>query len=204
MDNVKYVEKDQTVYAVLDKAVPQIGGDQVWASGYSGSGVRVAVIDTGIDGSHPDLNGSKIEHGVDYVNNNTTPYDDNGHGAHMYGTIAGTGAADNGQYKGVAPNATLMVAKVLDKNGVGSSSAEISAIDWAVQNHADVISLSLGSPVHVQAVDDAVDNAINAGIVVVIAAGNNRGGFLIRSIARAMIPMLLPLGCGPGRPDRIF
>ena len=102
-DNVKYVEKYQEVHALLDKAVVQIGADKVWASGYTGKGVKVCVIDTGVDASHPDLNGNKVVAWVDYVNGKTTPYDDHGHGTHVSSTIAGTGAASSGQYKGVAP-----------------------------------------------------------------------------------------------------
>jgi serine protease AprX len=176
MSNVKYVEKDGTMHALLDKAVPQIGGDKVWAAGYTGKGVKVCVIDTGIDGSHPDLNGNKVVGWVDYVNGKTTPYDDHGHGTHCSGTIAGTGAAANGQYKGVAPEASLMGAKVLGKDGSGQNSNIIKGIQWAVQNGADVISMSLGSTTHSQATDDAINNAIKAGVVCVIAAGNSGPG----------------------------
>ena len=105
MSGVKYVEKDQQVHVLLDKAVPQIGGDQVWAAGYTGKGIKVAVIDTGVDASHADLNGNKVVGWVDYVNGKTSPYDDHGHGTHVSSTIAGTGAASSGKYKGVAPEA---------------------------------------------------------------------------------------------------
>ena len=173
LGNVKYVEKEQTVQVLLDKAVPQIGADKVWASGYTGKGVKVAVIDTGVDTNHPDLNGNKVVAWVDYVNGKTTPYDDHGHGTHVSSTIAGTGNASNGQYKGVAPEASLMVAKVLSSSGSGSDTNIIKAIDWAVKNGAQVISMSLGSTTHSQAMDDAVNNAVKAGVVVVIAAGNS-------------------------------
>lgn len=145
LDNVKYVEKDQEVKVLLDKAVPQIGADQVWASGYTGKGVKVAVIDTGVDASHPDLNGNKVVGWVDYVNGRSTPYDDHGHGTHVSSTIAGTGNASNGQYKGVAPEASLMVAKVLSAQGSGSSTNILKGMDWAVKNGAQVISMSLWS-----------------------------------------------------------
>jgi len=102
MSNVKYVEKEQTMSVLLDKAVPQIGGDQVWAAGYTGQGVKVCVIDTGVDATHPDLDGNKVVGWVDYVNGKTTPYDDHGHGTHVSSTICGTGAAENGKYKGGA------------------------------------------------------------------------------------------------------
>lgn len=173
LGNVKYVEKEQTVQVLLDKAVPQIGADKVRASGYTGKGVKVCVIDTGVDTNHPDLNGNKVVAWVDYVNGKTTPYDDHGHGTHVSGTIAGTGNASNGQYKGVAPEASLMVAKVLSSSGSGSDTNIIKAIDWAVKNGAQVISMSLGSTTHSQAMDDAVNSAVKSGVVVVIAAGNS-------------------------------
>ena len=176
MSNVKYVEKDGTMQVLLDKAVPQIGGDQVWAAGYTGKGVKVCVIDTGIDASHPDLNGNKVVGWVDYVSGKTTPYDDHGHGTHCSSTIAGTGAAANGQYKGVAPEASLMGAKVLGKDGSGQNSNIIKGIQWAVQNGADVISMSLGGSTHSQATDDALNAAIRAGVTCVIAAGNSGPG----------------------------
>lgn len=176
LSNVKYVEKEQTVQAFLDKAVPQIGADQVWASGYTGKGVKVCVIDTGADANHPDLNGGKVVAWIDYVNGKTTPYDDHGHGTHVSSTIAGTGAASNGQYKGVAPEASLMEAKVLNSGGSGSDTNIVKAIDWAVQNGAQVISMSLGSTTHSQVMDDAVNAAVSKGVVCVIAAGNSGPG----------------------------
>jgi subtilisin family serine protease len=174
---VKYVEKDREVHVLLDKAVPQIGADQAWASGYTGKGVKVCVIDTGVDANHPDLNGSKVVAWVDYVNGRTAPYDDHGHGTHVSSTIAGTGNASGGQYKGVAPEASLLEAKALDGNGSGSNANIIKAIDWAVQNGAQVISMSLGSRTHSQAMDDAVASAVDSGVTVVIAAGNEGPGY---------------------------
>jgi serine protease AprX len=173
LDSVKYVEKDQECQILLDKAVPQIGADKVWAAGYTGKGVKVCVIDTGIDASHPDLNGNKVVAWVDYVNGRTTPYDDHGHGTHVSSTIAGTGNASNGQYKGVAPEASLMGAKVLSAQGSGSNTNILKGIDWAVQNGAQVISMSLGSSQHSQAMDDAVRSATSRGVTVVVAAGNS-------------------------------
>lgn len=176
MKNVMYVEKDQTVHVQLDKAVPIIGAPEVWDTGYTGKGVKVAVIDTGIDASHPDLNGNKVVGWVDYVQGKTTPYDDHGHGTHVSSIIAGTGSASDGKYKGVAPEASLIGVKVLSKDGSGSNTNIIKGIDWAVQNHAQVISMSLGGSQHSQATDDAINNAIKAGVVCVIAAGNSGPG----------------------------
>lgn len=173
LSDVKYVEKDQVCQILLDKAVPQIGADKVWAAGYTGKGVKVCVIDTGIDASHPDLNGNKVVAWADYVNGKTTPYDDHGHGTHVSSTIAGTGNVSSGQYKGVAPEASLMVAKVLSGQGSGSNTNILKGIDWAVQNGARVISMSLGSNSHSQAMDDAIKSAVSRGVTVVVAAGNS-------------------------------
>jgi serine protease AprX len=170
LDNVKSVQKSQVL---LDKAVPLIGADKVWAAGYTGKGVKVAVIDTGVDASHPDLNGDKVVAWVDFVNGKTSPYDDHGHGTHVSSTIAGTGNASDGKYRGVAPNASLMEAKVLSGDGSGSDANIIKGIDWAVLNGAQVISMSLGSTAHDQAIDDAVAGAVSKGVTVVVAAGNS-------------------------------
>ena len=172
LGTVKYVEKDQLVHADLDRAVPQIGADLVQDLGYDGSGVSVCVIDTGIDASHPDMNDGKVIKWVDYVQHRTTPYDDNGHGTHVSSTIAGTGSASGGLYQGVAPGASLMGAKVLDSSGSGSYSDVLAGINWAVTNNARVISMSLGGG-HSQAMDDAVTNSVNHGVVVVVSAGNS-------------------------------
>jgi len=176
LGDVKYVEKEQQVHVLLDKAVPQIGADKVWAEGYTGKGVKVCVIDTGVDASHPDLSGNKVVAWVDYVNGKPTPYDDHGHGTHVSSTIAGTGNASDGKYKGVAPEASLMEAKVLNSQGSGSNTNILKAIDWAVSNGAQVISMSLGSSSHSQAMDDAIKNAVSKGVVVVVAAGNSGPG----------------------------
>ncbi|HEY3272651.1 MAG TPA: S8 family serine peptidase, partial [Methanocella sp.] len=172
LDHVKYVEKDQLAYATLDRAVPQIDADEVQDLGYDGSGVKVCVIDTGIDVGHPDLNSGKVVGWVDFVKGLGSPYDDHGHGTHCAGTIAGTGIASGGQYAGVAPGASLMGAKVLGSDGSGSYSDILAAINWAVTNNANVISMSLGGK-HSQALDDAVNNAISHNVTVVVAAGNN-------------------------------
>jgi subtilisin family serine protease len=173
LPNVKYVEKDGLVQAQLDQAVPQIGANQVWDLGYNGSGVKVAIVDSGIDGDHPDLNGGKIVAWADFVNGqNATPYDDYGHGTHCAGIAAGTGSASDGLYTGVAPGASLMDAKVLNETGSGYFSDLVKGIEWAVANNAQVISLSLGAYPHNQTLDDAVDSAIEQGVIVVVAAGN--------------------------------
>ncbi len=172
MNNVKYVEKDITFHATLDKAVPIIGAPQVWDLGYTGKGVKVALIDSGIDGTHPDLKGRIVEW-KDLVANKDTPYDDFGHGTHCAGIIGGNGAASNGKYKGVAPEISFIGIKVLGKDGSGSLSDILDGINYAANSDAQVISMSLGSDEHSRAMDDAVCNAVAKGKIVVCAAGNS-------------------------------
>ncbi len=175
LNDVKYIEKDITFNASLDTSTGIIGTPQVWDSGYTGKGVKVAIIDTGIDASHPDLKG-KVVDWVDYVNGKTSPYDDFGHGTHCAGIIGGTGAASKGKYKGVAPGVQFIGVKVLGKDGSGGLSAILQGIEYAANSDANVVSMSLGSNEHSQAVDDLVSKAVRNGKIVVCAAGNSGPG----------------------------
>ncbi|NJE54650.1 S8 family serine peptidase [Thermococcus sp. 21S9] len=184
VQGIQFIQDDYKVQVQvdlegLDESTAQISAPEVWNVGYDGSGVVVAVIDTGIDGSHPDLQG-KVIGWKDFVNNKTTPYDDNGHGTHVAGIIASTGAASNGQYKGVAPGAKLVGVKVLGADGSGSISTIIAGVDWVIQHkdeyNISVINLSLGSSQSsdgTDALSQEVDKAWEAGIVVCVAAGNS-------------------------------
>jgi subtilisin len=135
-----------------------------------GTGVRVAVLDTGIDYTHLDL-GPNYRGGYDFINNDDDPWDDHGHGTHVAGTVA---ALWNGiGVVGVAPEADLYALKVMDNNGSGSWSAVLAALDWAVQNEMHVVNLSIGSSVDPgTTVQTAFDNAYAAGLVIVSSAGN--------------------------------
>jgi serine protease AprX len=146
---------------------------------YSKNDVTVAVIDTGIDASHRDLDNGKVVGFKDFVNNRTTAYDDQGHGTHVAGIIAGEGEVTPAN-KGVAPGSSLVGVKVLDANGSGSMSNVTAGIDWAVQNKdvygIRVLNLSLGTSQSSDGTDStsvAVNNAVNAGLVVAVAAGNS-------------------------------
>jgi len=191
LDIVKQIEYDEPVYATLDTATKWFGvtkarsdfgvtGDRDGnASSYSKNDIVIAVIDTGIDGSHVDLAGGKVIEWQDFVNGKSTPYDDNGHGTHVASIAAGTGTGNN-LYKGVAPGAALVGIKVLDSNGSGSMSTVTAGIDWAVQNKdvygIKVINLSLGTSTSSDGTDStslAVNGAVDSGIVVVVAAGNS-------------------------------
>lgn len=172
LNNVKYIEKDITFNVSLDDATGIIGAPQLWDTGYTGKGVKVAVVDTGIDGGHPDLKG-RIMDWKDYINGKPEPYDDFGHGTHCAGIIGGNGAGSNGKHKGVAPEVQFIGVKVLGKNGSGSLSSIMKGLDYAAHSDAKVISMSLGSNEHSQAMDDLVMKAVNNGKIVVCAAGNS-------------------------------
>ena len=146
---------------------------------YSPTDVVVAVIDTGIDANHVDLDGGKVLAFKDFVNDRTTAYDDQGHGTHVSGIIAGTGEG-NALYKGVAPGAALVGVKVLDSAGSGTMADVDAGIEWAIANKDTygirVINLSLGTSGSSNGQDStsmAVNNAYNAGIVAAVAAGNS-------------------------------
>ncbi|MBT5255223.1 MAG: S8 family serine peptidase [Euryarchaeota archaeon] len=142
----------------------------------TGKGIRVCIVDSGIDKSHDDLEGINLVGWMDFVNGNSKPYDDHGHGTSMAGILVA-----NGWIEGIAPNVELLVAKALQSNGSGSDSDVVEAIDWCVENNAHIISLSLGGapgalPFFLQSgrdSGDAANDAIDKGIVVVAAAGND-------------------------------
>jgi serine protease AprX len=141
--------------------------------------VTVAVIDSGVK-PHTDLPATRIKAFVDFVNGKTTAYDDYGHGTHVAGIVAGSGAASNGQYAGVAPGASIVALKVLDANGAGTTSNVMAALDWVLANHVQhgirVVNLSLGHPIYEAAATDPlvemVERLSQRGIVVVVSAGN--------------------------------
>ncbi|HET8672291.1 MAG TPA: S8 family peptidase [Thermoleophilaceae bacterium] len=143
----------------------------------TGAGAIVAVVDTGIDASHPDLQG-RIGPGFDFVDGDSTPQDGNGHGTHVAGIIAAD--ANNGVgVDSVAPGAEIMPVRVLDSSGSGSVADVAKGIDWAVDHGADVINLSLGGTVPTSGlgiqddISSAVQRAVSRGVVVVAAAGND-------------------------------
>ncbi len=136
---------DGKVRPVLDKSVPQIGAPDAWQAGYEGSGVEVAVLDTGVDATHPDLAG-KVKESQDFSGSPSGTEDHFGHGTHVAATIAGTGAGAGGTRKGVAPKADLLVGKVLGDDGYGYDSWIIAGMEWAAAEGAKVVSMSLGGP----------------------------------------------------------
>ena len=158
---------------VLDRSVPHIGAPAAWRAGYTGAGVAVAVLDTGVDASHPDLAG-RIEEARNFTDS-PDPGDEIGHGTHVASTIVGSGAASGGSYRGVAPDARLLAGKVCAGFGC-SDSAILAGMEWAaVDKHAAVVNLSLGGSD--QPGLDPLEEAVNRlsashGTLFVIAAGN--------------------------------
>ncbi|MEX1307917.1 MAG: S8 family serine peptidase [Eubacteriales bacterium] len=141
-------------------------------SGFSsGSGVTVAIVDTGIQLRHPDLY-SSIVGGVCFTGENRTGQDNQGHGTQVAGIVAAEANNSKG-VAGVAPGAKLLAVKVLDKTGSGTSDNIIKGINYAVVAGADVINMSFSSPTYDALLDTAISNAVNSGVVVVCAAGND-------------------------------
>jgi thermitase len=161
----------------IAKADADIDAPEAWALS-TGTNVAVAIIDTGLDYSHPDLAGKFIG-GWDFVNNDGDPMDDHGHGTHVAGTIAalinnptGDPAAEEG-VAGVAPNALILSYKVCTPDGQCNDFAIAQAIARAVTDGAKVINMSLGGIEYSQAMFDAVQDAWTAGLVIVAGAGND-------------------------------
>ncbi|HEV7707197.1 MAG TPA: S8 family serine peptidase, partial [Asanoa sp.] len=167
---------DGKVRATLDRSAAQIGAPQAWQRGLDGHGVKVAVLDTGIDATHPDLGGKVAE----TRNFSTSPdtVDHFGHGTHVASTIAGTGQASGGSRKGIAYGADLLIGKVLGDDGVGFESQIIEGMQWAAGSGAKVVNMSLGGdPTDgLDPMSLAVDElSRQSGTLFVVAAGNAGG-----------------------------
>jgi len=201
LEKSKYVEAaypNYRVHAVLDDSIGIMNVDEVHDMGITGDGVTIGIIDTGIDPNHESLDDMDDNPGTtdpkiiafkDYINGRTEPYDDHGHGTHCAGIAAGTGGPTH-RYMGMAPDSQLVGLKVLDSGGSGWEQDIIAAIEWAVINKGTynirVISMSLGGSATTghDPMLQASNNAVNSGIVVVVAAGNsgpNGGGSSCRN-----------------------
>jgi subtilisin len=150
--------------------VYQVRAHQAWRQ-TKGQNVHIGVIDTGIDPTHPDLRHC-VGRGVNLVNRSRLPLDDNGHGTHIAGTIAGSGSQPNGVI-GVAPRATIHAVKAFDQNGSAYVSDIIAGIDWCVQNNLDIINMSFGMKTYNRSLELTVQNAFRAGKVIVASSGND-------------------------------
>jgi serine protease AprX len=167
-DEVEMIWFDEPVHTLLDASVPLIGAPQVWQANVTGKNIKVAIVDTGIDPNHPDFAG-RIAQIRDFTGEGDV--DKNGHGTHVAGIVGGAGA----KYRGVAPECSFYVAKVLRGNGSGSTSDVMAGVEWAVQQGAQVINLSLGSDGACDGTDALsvlCDAAVTQGAVLCIAAGN--------------------------------
>lgn len=174
----------------LDVSVPRTGAPTAWSRGLDGTGVKVAVLDSGVDDTHPDLAG-KVGARKNFVTDYEGDNDLNGHGTHVASTVAGSGAASGGTHKGVAPGATLLDGKVcFNYYGRGScpESSILEGMQWAATSGAQVVNLSLGAD-DTPGVDplEAAVNDLSAeyGTLFVIAAGNSGAEQTIGSPASA-------------------
>jgi subtilisin family serine protease len=174
-DGVDKVWLDGRVKADMAESNAQIGTRAGWDAGLTGKGVTVAVLDTGADLSHPDLK-DRVTATRSFVDGQEVA-DRNGHGTHVTSTVGGSGAASDGTEKGVAPEATLAVGKVLSDQGSGSESQIIAGMEWAARDvHARIVSMSLGSTEPSDGTDPMAQ-AVNTlsretGALFVVAAGN--------------------------------
>lgn len=179
---ISRVSLDRRVSGTMERTSAAVGA--AWVNeelGYDGTGVGVAIIDSGVANWHDDLGAQRVRHFVDFVSDLPVPHDGYGHGTHVAGIIAGNGYDSSGARRGVAPGAGLIVLRVLDETGEGHISNVIAAIDYAVEHRAEfnirVINLSVASGVYESFTTDpltlAARRAVDAGIVVVTAAGNH-------------------------------
>jgi serine protease AprX len=183
---VRRIAADRPMFGAMQRTRVTTGaGAARWILGYDGTGVGVAVIDSGVTAWHDDLGdgqgSQRVDQFVDFVNGRTGPYDDFGHGTHVAGIIAGNGFDSNGAQTGIAPGARLVVLKVLDAAGRGRMSDVIAAFEHVV-THKDafgirVVNVSVATGVYESYYSDfltlAAKRAVDAGLIVVAAAGNN-------------------------------
>ncbi|WP_340818358.1 S8 family serine peptidase [Methanolobus sp. WCC4] len=169
--NIDLVEPDgiaQITGETIPWGIERVNAPEVHALGFTGNGIKVAIIDTGVDYNHPDLAANYLG-GYDYVNDDSSPMDDNGHGTHVAGTVLGI---DNDiGVIGVSPDVGFYALKAANSAGYCSWSDVIASINWAVNNDVDVISMSLGGS-YSSTLKAACDNAYNSGTVVIASAGN--------------------------------
>jgi subtilisin family serine protease len=178
--DVLRIYQDLPVHALQAGAAPAYGSSmeqiqvtRLWAEGLTGKGVRIAIVDSGIDAAHPDFAG-RIVATADFTHEGVE--DRHGHGTHCASIAAGSGAASAGKVRGAAPEASIMAARVLDATGGGLMSDVMAGVEWAVEQGAQVISLSLGGSGPCDgsdALSETCDAATERGIILCVAAGND-------------------------------
>ncbi|MGP4110610.1 S8 family serine peptidase [Streptomyces sp. 4N509B] len=171
---VERIALDALAEATLDQSVPQIGAPAAWDAGFDGTGTTIAVLDTGVHDEHDDLSGDKVVAEENFTETADTgdPY---GHGTHVASIAAGTGAHAGGAMSGVAPGASLLNGKVLDDAGQGFESGIIEGMEWAVDQGADIVNMSLGSMAteEIDPLEAAVDSlSASSDALFVVASGN--------------------------------
>ncbi len=175
---IESLEVDYPTFLAADNpdwGVERIEAPEVWDT-TSGQGLRIAVVDTGIDYSHPDLQ-ARFAGGYDTVNEDSDPADDHGHGTHVSGIIAAD--LNEAGLAGVAPQASIYSLKALASDGTGYISDLVEAIDWAMEQDAAVINFSLGSSYDSSILESKINEAARQGIMLVAAAGNTNGGSVL-------------------------
>ncbi|HTH03729.1 MAG TPA: S8 family serine peptidase [Vicinamibacterales bacterium] len=186
---VGQVSEDRHIVGAMERTSATVGATTVRRDlGYDGSGIGVAVIDSGASATHDDLFGANgtplIERFVDFVNGQEFPYDDYGHGTHVSGIVAGSGFDSGGARAGIAPGVRLTVLKVLDSRGDGYISDVIAAFDYVIEHKDElnirVVNLSVATGVYESYTTDPLtvgaEAVVRSGVVVVAAAGNNGRG----------------------------
>jgi subtilisin len=157
-------------------AIEEIGAEPVHSSSYTGKGIKIAVLDTGVDYKHSEL-APNYKGGYDFINNDNDPMDDNGHGTHVAGILAA--ARDGKGIVGAAPDAEIYAIKVSDARGKGSFSGLVKGIDWSIKNGMDVVTMSITGKGGSEALAKAVEAAYSQhGLVLVAAVGNGNGDVL--------------------------
>lgn len=178
LDNLEIKATNETLNAYIktqDNYIPtgvnMINAPLMWNKGYTGDGVKVAILDSGCI-QHPDLINNIIGGKNFTTEGSETDYNDlNGHGTHVAGIIAG-----NGKVMGVAPNAKLLILKVLDKTGNGNCQGMYDAINYAIEQKVDIINMSLGIAINVNEIHTMLKKAVDNNISVVCACGNEGDG----------------------------
>ena len=200
---VESIIYDREVKLLLDSSIPLINATQVWSQTVNnipinGTGTTVCIIDTGINYNHAAISGAYLG-GYDYVNDDTNPADDHGHGSHVAGIVA----SRDSTYRGVAPGAKVIAIKVLDSAGNGYTSDIISGVEWCTNNaslyNISVISMSLGYEAIPQSVScntdslaSSITSAIAANITVVVASGNDYYGYTSSTLQAISSPSCIP------------
>ncbi|HEY3001292.1 MAG TPA: S8 family serine peptidase, partial [Kribbellaceae bacterium] len=169
---VRKIWLDAKVHVSLDRSVPQIGAPDAWKAGYTGSGVTVAVLDSGVDATHPDLAG-RIALQKNFTDEPDT--DLIGHGTHVAATVA----SNDSVYRGVAPGASLLIGKVIDQSGSGDESTLLAGMEWAsTEQHAKVVNMSLGTQdtPEIDPLEEAVNRLTAQNRTLFVTGAGNSGG----------------------------